>query len=511
MGQDGVDPVGPRVRARGRRRRPAHVADDALDPAVAGRDQIPVEVDPLPRRLAAHVVDPLPHRRRQALDVVVVGIGGVRQQRPDRPRPASGRRPHERSPVERTLDLGDGGLGPRRQAHLRRLAAHRESDGAADRAAQRIEALPGGGDGRDRLHPEPVAELRGVHRDAGGGRLVDHVEGDDHGDAGLDDLQHQVEPALEGAGVDHDDDGIGKVAAPAEDLVHRHLLVQRVRAQAVGARQVDDLGPRAARQRDLPRGAGDGHSGVVADARPRPGQCVEDGGLARVGVARDEDPRDRRGAVGARGMGREACRCGGSAASVIGSSGAPARTRGCVATDVRVGIEARVPVRGERDAGCLGAPQAQKVAPEPDLEGVAERCAADHLDRGAGEQPHLHEAAPHALLAGHAGDDGAPPDRQLVECAEALVHAEAPMPATDTRRRVVATRPDPGFGSSLLQAACGAGPGRGPAEVAGRFDVGPPCGARPAGAGRPRHLPQPTAGSPCAGGRRRRSGTRARR
>ena len=134
-------------------------------------------------------------------------------------------------------------------------------------------------------------------------------------------------------------------------------------------------------------------------------------------------------------MGGEAGRRGGSAASGSGSPGAPARTRGRVATDVRVGIEARVPVRGERDAGCLGAPQAQKVAPEPDLEGVAERGAADHLDRGAGEQPHLHEAAPHALLAGHAGDDGALPDRQLVECAKALVHADAPMAATGAWRR----------------------------------------------------------------------------
>ena len=124
-------------------------------------------------------------------------------------------------------------------------------------ARRRVEAGPGGG--RPWKPPSTPSQRPSSPASTvipGVGRLVDHVEGDHDGDAGLDDLQDEVQAALEGAGVDDDDDGVGKVAAAAEDLVDRHLLVERVGAQAVGPGQVDDLGARAVRQLDLPRGAG---------------------------------------------------------------------------------------------------------------------------------------------------------------------------------------------------------------------------------------------------------------
>ena len=279
--------------------------------------------------LAAHVVDPLPHGRREPLDVVVLRVRGVRQQRPDGPGSAACRGPDERRPIERSLDLGHCALDRNGQSGPGGLAARRETDRAADRAAQGVEPGAGGCDRGNDLDAEPSAEPGGIHRHAGRLRLVDHVQGDDDRDAGLDDLQHQVEPALEGAGVDDDHDRFGQISAPAENLIDRHLLVERVGAEAVGAGQVDDLRARPARKLNLPRGTGDGHARVVADTRPRPRQRIEYGGLAGVGVAGDEDARNRCRGPRARGMGgetdrrRRAARGAAPGSRVAGSASAP--------------------------------------------------------------------------------------------------------------------------------------------------------------------------------------------
>ena len=60
---------------------------------------------------------------------------------------------------------------------------------------------------------------------------VGHVEGDDHGQAGLDNLKRQVQVALEVGGIDHLDDDIGLAA---HEVVARALLLG-----AVGGKRVD--------------------------------------------------------------------------------------------------------------------------------------------------------------------------------------------------------------------------------------------------------------------------------
>ena len=380
-----------------------HVGHHGLDPAVAAGDQRFVQVDARVAGALADRVHGIAHRAIQPLDVVLVRL--VRQQRPDRPRAARGRGPCQPRVRERPLHVGHRAFHRCGQAVAGRVAARRQSDRVADGVPQRVEPRAGGRDGRDHRRAEPLAQPLGVDGHAGRGRLVDHVEGHDRRHTGLDDLERQIQAAFDGAGVHHHDDRVGWVAAAAEDLVDRHLLVGRMGAQAVGAGQVDQLGRRPVGQRDPARGARDGDARVVADARPRAGQGVEDRGLAGVGIAGDENTRDaRRGRLRARRERREA-------AGLRGSR----RSRGRLRAIVTV---RRVRFRAQRNAGRLGAAQRQQIAAQPDLERVAERRPADHLDPRAGQQAHLHEPAADARRAVDAVHYRAVADRKLVECRQ---------------------------------------------------------------------------------------------
>ena len=66
---------------------------------------------------------------------------------------------------------------------------------------------------------------------------VGHVEGNDHGQAGLDDLKRQVQVALEVGGVDNLDDNIGLAA---HEVIARALLLGAVGGKRVDAREVRD-------------------------------------------------------------------------------------------------------------------------------------------------------------------------------------------------------------------------------------------------------------------------------
>ena len=66
---------------------------------------------------------------------------------------------------------------------------------------------------------------------------VGHVEGNDHGQAGLDNLKRQVQVALEVGGVDHLDDDIGLAA---HEVIARALLLGAVRGKRVDAGEVRD-------------------------------------------------------------------------------------------------------------------------------------------------------------------------------------------------------------------------------------------------------------------------------
>ena len=66
---------------------------------------------------------------------------------------------------------------------------------------------------------------------------VGHVEGNDHRQAGLDNLKRQVQVALEVGGVDHLDDNIGLAA---HEVIARALLLGAVGGKRVDAREVRD-------------------------------------------------------------------------------------------------------------------------------------------------------------------------------------------------------------------------------------------------------------------------------
>ena len=93
--------------------------------------------------------------------------------------------------------------------------------------------------GRD--HHDRAAELLGelVRVDLVAVLLdqVGHVEGDDHGQAGLDNLKRQVQVALEVGGIDHLDDNIGLAA---HEVIARALLLGAVGGKRVDAREVRD-------------------------------------------------------------------------------------------------------------------------------------------------------------------------------------------------------------------------------------------------------------------------------
>ena len=66
---------------------------------------------------------------------------------------------------------------------------------------------------------------------------VGHVEGNDHGQAGLDDLKRQVQVALQVGGIDDLDDNIGLAA---HEVIARALLLGAVGGKRVDAREVRD-------------------------------------------------------------------------------------------------------------------------------------------------------------------------------------------------------------------------------------------------------------------------------
>ena len=66
---------------------------------------------------------------------------------------------------------------------------------------------------------------------------VGHVEGDDHGQTGLDDLKRQVQVALEVGSIDNLDDHIGLAA---HEVITRALLLGAVGGKRVDAGEVRD-------------------------------------------------------------------------------------------------------------------------------------------------------------------------------------------------------------------------------------------------------------------------------
>ena len=138
---------------------------------------------------------------------------------------------------------------------------------------------PGGGDGHDG-DAERCAHFLYVDRAAVGAHLVHHVERQHHRHAQLEELEREVEVALDVGRVHDVDDAVGLFI---QDEVARDDLLLRVGAQRIDARKVDHravLFPA-----DLAHLLVDGHAREVADVLVGAGEGIEKRRFAAVLVA----------------------------------------------------------------------------------------------------------------------------------------------------------------------------------------------------------------------------------
>ena len=180
------------------------------------------------------------------------------------------------------LDVGQNVLDRRIELVLRHLALG--SSGLLDLLEQLVDTLVL--KGRD--HHDRAAELLGklVRVDLVAVFLheVGHVEGHDHGQAGLNDLKCQVQIALKVGCVDNLDDHIGLAA---HEVIARALLLGAVGGKRVDAGEVRNRDVLVTQELGflfLNRDAG-----PVANVAVGAGDQVEKRGLAAVGVTRQRD------------------------------------------------------------------------------------------------------------------------------------------------------------------------------------------------------------------------------
>ena len=199
--------------------------------------------------------------------------------------PAAARHARERL-LDHLRQGRDGLLDPGgllREAERRGARAARGD--AVRGVEQSVDADPRAGRAGHHRDAELPLEPCRVDRNPVAPGLVHQVDVDHHPVGDVEDLQHEVQVALEPRRVDHRHRHVG----PSEqDELAGHLFVRAAGLQGVGARQVDDLHARAA-VREGPFGPHDGLAGPVAGVLPESGQGVEDGTLADVGVAGEGD------------------------------------------------------------------------------------------------------------------------------------------------------------------------------------------------------------------------------
>ena len=154
--------------------------------------------------------------------------------------------------------------------------------------------LPGAGDHREHRHAEQLRQLPRVDFVAVFGGDIDHVQRDGGRVAQFDGLRGVVEIALEVRGIDDDHDEARRrhFGEPMEEDISGDLFVERLRAEAVRARQVEHGDRRVLRGAEQAAFLTlDGHARVIADLCAQAGQRVEQRGLAAVGVAGQDDAR----------------------------------------------------------------------------------------------------------------------------------------------------------------------------------------------------------------------------
>ena len=172
------------------------------------------------------------------------------------------------------------------------MAGRRRDDGRGPRAnlseglGQSVDATPVTCDDGEHAHPDRPGEGIDVDGATAPGQLVGEGQDREGRAFALQHLGEHPEPAAQLRGVhQHDVPGDRRVhrLARVEDLGH-HLFVWADRVEGVGAGQVldDDLGIAVFVDSFV---AGDGDAGIVAGLGAQPGQGVEQGGLAAVGAA----------------------------------------------------------------------------------------------------------------------------------------------------------------------------------------------------------------------------------
>gem|GEM_PF-5562707 len=146
-------------------------------------------------------------------------------------------------------------------------------------------------DGGDHRHAQFLRQHIGVQLQPVAGGQVDHVERDHGGQAQRDQLQREAQMIVEVRRVDHNHQRVGQLFAGllAQHEVAGHLLVGAGRRQAVGAGQVDQFDRPAVCQRQPARLALHRDARIIAQLLPRAGQRVEQGALARIGIADQRD------------------------------------------------------------------------------------------------------------------------------------------------------------------------------------------------------------------------------
>ena len=158
--------------------------------------------------------------------------------------------------------------------------------GRRERRGHALDSQAPGGHGGAHRDAERRLEPAQVEPDPPRLRLVVHVEDENGRHLELAELQGEQQRAAQVLGVGDLDDDRALFPAHGAHEVPGDLLVLAQRDERVEARGVDDLdvGPAEAAAVDL-----DGRAGVVRDGGPQAGERVEEGALAHVGVAEEDD------------------------------------------------------------------------------------------------------------------------------------------------------------------------------------------------------------------------------
>ena len=261
----------------------AGLGDGVVEPNVARGDDLEVEVSSTFRGRSTNA----PHRVPHVIGNAAKTVFAQGQQAPECEHAMLTCWRLWTPPCDHRCERRQVGFELRWVSHLRLRDPAPELELLLERCQERVQAAPLGRNDGDDGRSKERGQAFGVDAEADARGGVHHVERNDDRDARLDELQRQIEPALQGCRVDDADHG-PRIAFG--QCVDGELLLRRARGQAVHARYVDQLD--LLRPELQPRSRSvDGHSRVIADVRAPAREGIEQGALPAVGVACDEHLR----------------------------------------------------------------------------------------------------------------------------------------------------------------------------------------------------------------------------